>query len=528
MKSLLKYFIDFFLLLLPFFSYAQYLDLNNSRAFLYASWQLENTANPQLSSKPLFFPNFEKIKNKIPYTNQNDRLKSSWYFIDNQTNNGSVLVKPVIMSENTYYFTEKSFFSLNGLGVKGFARFKDKLYAQITLFGILGNYPNNLQKTIDTLDVFPHYGKYFKKYRNTFLSGEADFRLTYAPEKYLRFELGKSRHFFGHGKHSLFLSDNSGSMPFVSLVVDVWRLKYRWMVMRAADYDLEPNTHNRGLYSKYLAMHYLSVKLSDRIDMSFFETVVTNPYDQNGKRGLDVNFLNPIIFYRPVEFATGTYDNAIFGLGFDIRLFKKFFLYSQLVIDDLIISELKARSGWWGNKFGIQAGFKAYNFAGLENLFVRSEINAVRPYTYAHNRDNINYGNCGIPLAHPAGANFVDFNFEIKYTHNKMLYGLETQALITGRDTGSVSLGADIYRSYTLRNNDYDIAFLQGKQYRQATLHAYVSYLIKPEIDLSLRTGLRFRYRYAGLEKHKNFMFYLSLSSSLFYNALDRVNNYNF
>ena len=121
-----------------------------------------------------------------------------------------------------------------------------------------------------------------------------------------------------------------------------------------------------------------------------------------------MHFFNPVIFYRPVEFAAGTYDNALLGFGLNVRIFKNSYLYSQLIIDDLIISELKQATGWWGNKYGIQAGFKSYSLFNIDHLFFLSEINAVRPFTYSHARDNINYGNYQMPMAHPEGANFLE------------------------------------------------------------------------------------------------------------------------
>lgn len=515
-------------MILPGFLSAQNLRLADTRSFLFEDWYFEHLTNPQLSQRPMFISDYEKFSDSAIAIPETRSPAFSKHLYTHKTERGFLSIDPVLISDKAYSLADDMLYMQNGLGFDMKARHRDIFYADILLYGFTANYPDDICDGIDTLGFLPHYNNAFTGSGDRLYSYEADFRLTFTPQDYIRFETGKSRHFFGQGKYSLFMADNAASMPFVSVVADVWRLQYRWAVMRGGDYNLDFAESERGLYAKYFAVHYLTVNLTKRIKLSFFEGVITNAYDQNGKKGLDINYLNPIIFYRPVEFGAGTFDNAILGLGLDIRLFNKFFLYSQLVIDDLIVSEFKARSGWWGNKYGLQAGFKSYDFLGTENVFVRAEFNALRPYTYSHARDNIHYGSYGIPMAHPAGANFADLNLEIKYARKRMLYGLEAQALITGQDTGSVSFGADVYRSYDARYDNYGIEFLQGKEYRQMALHAYGSFLINPKVNISVQAGLRWLYRYSVTEKQSRGMLYLALNSAAFYNVFDRLERYRF
>jgi hypothetical protein len=127
--------------------------------------------------------------------------------------------------------------------------------------------------------------------------------------------------------------------------------------------------------------------------------------------GYEMSYFNPVIFYRPVEFYNGTSDNALMGIGLNIRLFKSLYLYSQFVLDDLIISRVNDGTGWWGNKYGLQTGIKSYNFMNIKGLFIRAELNFVRPYTYSHGQigdyediTNISYGRLCSSIGSPIGC----------------------------------------------------------------------------------------------------------------------------
>ena len=56
-------------------------------------------------------------------------------------------------------------------------------------------------------------------------------------------------------------------------------------------------------------------------------------------RGFDVNYLNPIIFYRAIEFETGQdAGNAILGASAKYKWNDKINLYSQFILDEFSLS----------------------------------------------------------------------------------------------------------------------------------------------------------------------------------------------
>ena len=506
----------FFLSTIVLFSFAQHINLSNNRVFLYEKAYLKEK-NPHLSIKPLFFKNSYQLTDSLFA----DSLHLASLFHEpillKKNENSYIKINPIIFSYNNISLNEKSMQIDGGVGLSLIANKNNRWYSDIAIYGFSTNYNNVLSNEIDSFGIIPHYGTSYFKRGNRYYSYEADIRLTFRPAEYISFDAGKSRHFFGMGQSSLFLSDISNSMPFVSTNVDVWKLKYRWMILLAKDYNLSFPEMSSGLKTKYIAFHYLSVNLSKRINLNFFESIVTNPYDQQGQKGLDMHYLNPVIFYRPVEFAAGTYDNALFGLGLNIRLFKQFWLFSQILIDDMIISEVKAGNGWWGNKYGGQFGAKGYDFLGLENLFVSGEINLTRPYTYTHARDNISYSNHRLPLAHSAGANFAQAVFFASYSKNRFLYSFQMQILVVGQDSSEVSYGSDIMKSYDMRLDSYGNTYLQGDKAGNFMADANVSFLINPHTDMSIKAGGKYASSITAGEHKHDFQLYLSLSSSVFH-----------
>ena len=84
----------------------------------------------------------------------------------------------------------------------------------------------------------------------------------------------------------------------------------------------------------------MSWNATKRINVSFFESIVWQSRDSNNANlGYDVNYLNPVIFYRPTEYALGSGDNALIGASFKVRLWKHLQLYGQLIIDEFLLKE---------------------------------------------------------------------------------------------------------------------------------------------------------------------------------------------
>ena len=124
------------------------------------------------------------------------------------------------------------------------------------------------------------------------------------------------------------------------------------------------------------------------------------------RRNFDVNYLNPIIFFRPIEYNIGSSDNSFFGVNLKATIFKRHILYSQLILDEFLLEEIRNNNGWWANKYGFQFGYKSFDLFELNGLGFQLEFNSVRPFTYSHLSSLQNYGNANHSLAHPLESNF--------------------------------------------------------------------------------------------------------------------------
>lgn len=226
--------------------------------------------------------------------------------------------------------------------------------------------------------------------------------ISFNAAKYIDITFGYDRNFIGNGQRSLFLSDFSNSALFLKLNTRIWKFNYQNLFM-----ELVPS-HRVGadilLPKKYAALHHLDINIGKRLNVGVFEGVVFGRKDH-----FEFGYLNPVIFYRSIEQQNGSFDNAVAGLDFKANLAKRIQVYGQLMLDEFKLSELKVNTGWWANKWGIQAGIKYVDAFNVKNLDLQVEHNRVRPFSYSHRDSVANYTHYNQPLAHPLGANFQEF-----------------------------------------------------------------------------------------------------------------------
>lgn len=138
----------------------------------------------------------------------------------------------------------------------------------------------------------------------------AEAYLSYSPSKVFNFQFGHGRNFIGDGYRSMFMSQNASPYPFFKINTNFWKIKYTntWMWLK----DVRPEVTVDGVFkTKFMATHYLSWNVTKKLNVGFFESVI---WDDTNGRGFDINYLNPIIFYRAIEFSTGSKGgNAIIG-----------------------------------------------------------------------------------------------------------------------------------------------------------------------------------------------------------------------
>jgi hypothetical protein len=388
-----------------------------------------------------------------------------------------------------------------------FPKFSDR-YAWI-------NYPH----------IVPGFGLNKSEDKNFVDYPYADGYVAYRPSKYFFFELGHKNHFIGQGVRSLFLSDNAGVYPYFMVSANFWKVKYT--TFWTAYQDLRPEAYNNGAYrKKYSAVHYIDWHALPKLHIGFFETVVW--YNEN-RRGFDVNFLNPLIFFKTVEYQSGSNaSNTILGLSADYKLPYNLQIYSQFVLDEMTIKKFFGDSGYWANKFGYQAGIKYYDAFTVPNLFLRVEYNTVRPYTFSHNNPTTIYGHNFQALAHPWGANFKEIIFELQYrknrlyTHNTFIMGKK------GFDypNDDYAYGGNIFNYIRPENKTDKMQTLQGNLANMIFNQFEVGYILNPATNLKVFSG--FVYRKTGIDTETSLIknetsqfFYFGLKTHLWNDKFD-------
>jgi len=366
--------------------------------------------------------------------------------------------------------------------------------------------------------VVPGYWlrKSFRDFASDFAYAAGE--IAYTPSKTFHFRLGRGKQFFGEGYRSLLLSDNSVNYPFFRIETTFGRVKYvnLWSVMN----DIRPEVaiDNDVFAKKYLSLHYLSVNIGKRLNVGLFEGLMWG--DELRRYGFDANFFNPVILYRPVEFAQGaTGGNTLLGFNASYNLGQGIKIYGQLVLDEFKLSEIRKWSeGPWQNMQAAQLGLKWGDALGVRNLFLRAEYNAARPHTYSHRDILTNWGHYGQPLAHPLGANFREFLLQAQYRKGRWQGQAAIHTALVGRDeTAAANWGGNIFKSFKVRSADTGVFIGNGIAADLLYWRAELNYIVNPLYNLRLQLGVQHRSGDAvevGLPDSQTF--YLGLRTNMY------------
>ncbi len=311
--------------------------------------------------------------------------------------------------------------------------------------------------------------------------------------KHIHAQLGYDRNFFGNGYRSVILSDVGGAYSFFKLKTNIWKLEYTNLF---ADLTASTLNNSRGILlsgdypRKQLALHHLSLNVgkAKAVKLGFFEAIVYGRPDSLGGSSLNINYLNPIIFYRSIEQNLGSGGNALLGADFQWLFLNHFSLYGQFVLDEFKFANIKAQNGWWANKYAAQLGLKYINVLGIQNLDIQGEVNVVRPYTYGHNTSYTNYTHFNQVLAHPTGANFREFIAIVRAQPiPKLTVTSKTFLTKVGKDTTGVNWGADLQKSYVDYEQEFGNETTQGLTSTILYWDVTLSYQLKHNLFIDLQ-----------------------------------------
>ncbi len=315
-------------------------------------------------------------------------------------------------------------------------------------------------------------------------------RTHFRASKNVDLSFGIDNHFIGEGYRSLLLSNQNAPTPFVMMRVNFWKLEYGLL------YQAYHETDTSGNLWKFNAQHYLSWNATKNFNLTLVEQVVFQPKDGPFVRGFEVEYLNPIVFFRPQEYSLGSSDNVILGLQTSYRI-GKHKIYGQLSLDEFVLDEIKKKSRWWANKYGAQLGVRG---TIKNNVSYLVEGSFVRPYTYSHVNAGQNVGNMGLPTGHPLGSNFAELLSVVSFRHKIsnsedgyifLNHKVFAAFQLKGFDADSLSWGGDIYESYVFRPKEYENTIGQGITMRSFVFGAQTCYNMR-------RVPIEYYLRFSG------------------------------
>lgn len=437
-----------------------------------------------------------------------------------QNNKFYLGINPIVDFEVGYDLKAKSAYLGSQYGVQLSSHLGNKVSLGFSYRGLSEKAPDYIDHLLENRGVVPGFGKVRwdgSRYRTKDFNGY----ISYSPAQFINFQLGHGKHFWGDGYRSLFISDYAPSYPYLAIHANFWKVKYSYLLSIMRDgsiHDFDGSSFNK----KYGAFHNISINITNWFEFSFFEGVVWSHGDSTGTRGMELNYLNPVVFMRPIEFAVGSPDNIILGLNMKFKVSDKTNIYTQFMLDDLDIKLARVAKGFYRNKFGMQLGLKSFDLFKVPMLDLQTEFNIVRPYVYAHKVTSQNYTHMNMPLAHPLGANFMELLAILRYEKNNFYTSLKMQYAKQGRDNYEVEhSGYDIYRSdFEIDDGALDLAhnkkFLQGAKTKILNTQLKAGYRINPKNNLSAELIFNYRKLSSSIEKESNAFIGIGIRSNLF------------
>lgn len=483
-------------LLLPTVGFSQYQfrQLNFRTNLKQDSWIYEHRPDAHTGIRP--FNTSSIPKDSLNLTGSTGSwLKRKWSFehlVEVENEEYAFSLDPIVNFQFGYEANEPSrYTNTRGYHLQG------RIGKKISFYSIFlenqARMPDYIMRYGETRRVIPGQGSLVRDfgtggYDYGFFAGE----VSYETNKHFTFTLGQGRNFFGEGYRSLLLSDGAFSYPFFRIETNVWIFKYVNLWAQLYDPRREAQVYKGVLAKKFLSSHFLSTQITKRWNFAVFEAIVYG--DTNQLQGLDASFLNPIVFYRPVEFAVGSRNgNALMGAQTSYTFPKARVAYAQFLLDEFNLASILASEGSWVNKFAWQLGIKDYDAFGIKGLFMRLEYNAVRPYTYSHRVVLTNYAHYGSPLAHPWGANFHELVFQNIYQNGPWEAEMQFNYGLIGNDGSDENYGSDVYVSYDSREQDLNNTIAQGRRGNYYFLSTRLAYLVNPSSGLKVELGMRYR-----------------------------------
>lgn len=485
-------------LVFPSFLFAQRANfsLNQERNFLYqrsvVGKSIHTSFTPLIASK--IFDRRDSIltsKFKLDYKSFFYKKLFAEHFIAVENKEFEFFASPILnislgreMQQKKNTFTNTRGFLAGGV-IGGKLRFESIFLENQASF------PNYIHNYIQNSNVVPGQG-YVRPFNNEgYDYSMSSGYISYKPFPVMTIQFGHGKHFIGDGYRSLILSDLSFNYPFLRIQTNFNNIQYTNLFTQFQDIRNPISDQSIGFTRKYMTSHHLSININEKLNIGLYEAIIFSNANSNKNNSFDINYLNPVIFFRPVEYSLSSPHNVLVAINAKYVVLRQVYIYGQFILDEFSLSEMRKIDNWWGKKYGYQAGIKTYDLFSIKNLVVQSEYNFVRPYTYAHSDPLQSYSHYNQPLSHPLGANFTESLLILYYRWKR--FTTRTQFMYAkygGKKLNdSTSYGNDLFMSTNNRNSDSGVEMYQGNLHKLNYFSCNIGYIINPITNLKFTVG---------------------------------------
>ncbi len=193
-----------------------------------------------------------------------------------------------------------------------------------------------------------------------------------------------------------------------------YSLKQGRLVLSYRLAKLNQTVTDLSYFNRYFAGHRLDIHLSSGLRIGLFESII---FGGSG-RTIELNYLNPLIFFHSDQLNDKTNDNTFLGFDFTFKPKTGIKLYGQLLVDDFQIEKSNEGDNE-PDQYAIHGGGYFVDLFG--QLDIRAEYTRVTNWTFNQQYEHNRYINSNNPLADVLGNDYDQIKLSLSRWNNDNL-----------------------------------------------------------------------------------------------------------
>jgi hypothetical protein len=231
--------------------------------------------------------------------------------------------------------------------------------------------------------------------------------LSFTPIKKVNVQVGHGKSFTGDGYRSLLLSDAAFNYPYFRISWQSKIFMYSWMMASIQDLNISNGNDKFPFGRRTISEHLVSANLLKRLQLSLIKCEIYDNPDTIGHMKTDLGMFNPVI----MPSVTSVKSHSLWGVNMKLKVTDQFWLYNQILFDNLF--------GSGQNHRGIQVGLKYFDILGIKGFYGQTEYNRIGRYIYMSDEKIMDWVHYNEPLAHPYGNDFQEMVMLISYSWHR-------------------------------------------------------------------------------------------------------------